>query len=278
VTNILPFENQVSVIGALAEDVSIRAIERMTGIHRDTIMRLGVRIGEGCQKLLDRIMRDVNSDFIQLDEIWGFIGKKQRRLSENDDPSLGDVWTFIGVDAESKLVPAFRVGKRDASTADAFVRDLAGRLRNRVQVSSDALAAYVAAIERGFHGDVDYGQIVKTFDSTEPLPASRRYSPPPVISVSKTAINGNPNMDRISTSYVESQNLTFRMHCRRLTRLTNAFSKKLENFKAAVALHFGYYNLVKIHGTVKTTPAAAAGVTSRRWTTADLIHEATQVA
>jgi len=261
--NVLPFDDQVSVIGSLAEGMSIRAIERMHGIHRDTVMRLGVRIGRGRERVLDGVMHNLNSDLIQLDELWGFVGKKQKHVTETDSNDLGDVWTFVSIDAESKVVPAFRVGKRDGQTANAFVQDLASRLPNRVQISTDALAAYVDAIERGFGGDVDYGQIVKTFDSTDPLPASRRYSPPEVVSVRKTIIVGNPNKDLISTSYIESQNLTVRMHCRRLTRLTNAFSKKLENFKAAVALHFGYYNLCKRHKTVKTAPAVAAGLIAR---------------
>jgi IS1 family transposase len=186
----------------------------------------------------------------------------------------GDAWTFVAIESESKAVPCFKVGKRDSETAKAFVTDLSGRLANRVQISTDALAAYVEAIEEGFGGKVDYAQIVKTYESQEPLPASSRYSPPPIVHVSKNVIQGNPEPWNISTSYIERQNLTMRMHCRRLTRLTNAFSKRWENFEAAVALHFAYYNLVKIHKSVRMSPAMAIRATDRLWSTGDLVETA----
>ena len=271
--NNLSFEKQVRIISALAEDSSIRAIERMTGTHRDTIMRLGARVGQGCCRILDRVMRNLTCEYLQLDEIWGFIAKKQRNVKPGE-VGTGDAWTFIAIDAKSKAVPCFKVGKRDSETANAFVCDLSSRLTNRVQISTDALAAYVEAIEKGFGGNVDYGQIVKTYSSAKPLPASTRYSPPDIVKVEKTIINGNPEPWNVSTSYIERQNLTLRMHCRRLTRLTNAFSKKLENFNAAVGLHFGYYNLVKIHRSVRMTPAMAIGATDRLWSTADLVDAA----
>jgi IS1 family transposase len=274
--NVLPMAKQVMVISALAEGSSIRSIERMFDVHRDTIMRLGVRIGQGCQRLLDGLMRNLNCERLQLDEIWGFIEKKQRNVTESDGSEAGDAWTFIAVDADSKIVPTFRVGKRNAETANAFIEDLAGRLHNRVQISTDALRAYVEAIERSFGGDVDYATIVKSFDSSAPLPASSRYSPPPVVSVTKRTIVGNPDPDHISTSYIEKQNHTLRMHCRRLTRLTNGFSKKLENFKAAVALNYAYYNLVKIHKTIRMTPALKAHVVSNLWSVEDLVREASR--
>lgn len=267
--NILKKEKQVAVISALAEGTSIRSIERITGIHRDTIMRLGVKIGNQCERILDEKMKNLSCKQIQLDEIWGFIGKKQRNVKK-DEKTLGDAWTFVAVDADTKIVPCFRVGKRDAKTANAFVEDLSNRLINRVQISTDGLKAYVDAIERGFGTDVDYGQIVKTFASGENTGPSR-YSPPQIINIDKNIIQGNPIIDKVSTSYIERQNLTMRMHCRRLTRLTNAFSKKLENFKAAVNLHFSYYNFIKIHSSLRTTPAMAAGVTSSLWTVGDLI-------
>jgi IS1 family transposase len=271
--NILARQKQVAVIGALAEGVSIRAIERMTGIHRDTVMRLGIRVGQGCKRVLDRVMRNLACDQIQLDEIWGFIRKKQKNVKPGE-VEVGDAWTFVAIASESKAVPCFKVGKRDSETAKAFVTDLSSRLVNRVQISTDALAAYVDAIEEGFGGKVDYAQIVKTYESEQPLPASSRYSPPPIVHVSKNVIQGNPEPWNISTSYIERQNLTMRMHCRRLTRLTNAFSKRWENFEAAVALHFGYYNLVKFHRTVRMTPAMAIKATDRMWSTEDLIDAA----
>jgi IS1 family transposase len=271
--NITPIDKQISIISALAEDNSIRAIERMTGIHRDTIMRLGVRVGEGCARILDGVMRDLPSNEIEIDEIWGFIGKKQRHLTEEDDPTKGDVWTFIAVDSETKIVPCFRVGKRTSEDATAFVSDLAGRLKKRIQLSSDALGAYPWAVEKGFGCDVDYGQIIKSFTPTSGHSHSeRKYSPGVVTRIEKHVIMGNPNVARISTSHIEAQNLTVRMHVRRLTRLTNAFSKKLDNFKAAVALHFAYYNLVKRHSSLRMTPAMAAGVTSTFWSVGDLIE------
>jgi len=266
---ILSTDKQVAVIGALAEGSSIRSIERQTGIHRDTIMRLGVRIGEACGRIMDEKMQNLDCQRLQLDEIWGFIGKKQKNVEEGEE-GLGDAWTFIAVDADTKIVPAFRVGKRDTETANAFVEDLAGRLKNRPQISTDGLRAYVDAIERGFGTEVDYGQIVKTFSTAEGTPQGR-YSPPQVVRVDKAIINGHPAIDKISTSYVERQNLTLRMHCRRLTRLTLSFSKKLENFKAAVSLNFAYYNFVKVHKTLRATPAMAAGVTSTLWTAKDLV-------
>jgi len=271
--NNLSFEKQVQIIGALAEGSAIRAVERMTSTHRDTIMRLGVRVGDGCRRILDRVMRNLHCDQIQLDEIWGFVQKKQKHVGLGET-GVGDAWTFIAIDASSKTVPCFKVGKRDADTAQAFVADLSDRLANRVQISTDALSAYVEAIERGFGGNVDYAQIVKTYSCEKPLPASTRYSPPEIVRISKNVIAGDPESDNISTSYIERQNLTFRMHCRRLTRLMNAFSKKLENFEAAVALHFGYYNLVKVHRSVRMTPAMAIKATSRLWTIDELVGEA----
>jgi len=271
--NNLSFEKQVQIISSLAEDSSIRAVERITGVHRDTIMRLGARVGQGCCRILDRVMRNLTCEYLQLDEIWGFIAKKQRNVAPGE-VGTGDAWTFVAIDAKSKAVPCFKVGKRDAETAQAFVCDLSGRLANRVQISTDALAAYVEAIEKGFGGNVDYGQIVKTYASEKPLPASSRYSPPEIVKVSKTIINGNPEPWNVSTSYIERQNLTLRMHCRRLTRLTNAFSKKLENFNAAVGLHFGYYNLVKVHRSIRMSPAMAIRATDRLWSTADLVDAA----
>lgn len=271
--NVLSREKQVRIIGALSEGAGIRAIERMTGVHRDTVMRLGVRVGQGCCRILDRVMRNLVCEYLQLDEIWGFIRKKQKNVKPSD-VDAGDIWTFIAIDATSKAVPTFKVGKRDRDTADAFVCDLSSRLANRVQISTDALGAYVEAIEQGFGGAVDYGQIVKTYASEKPLPASTRYSPPDIVKVEKTVINGNPEPWNISTSYIERQNLTLRMHCRRLTRLTLSFSKKLENFEAAIGLHFGYYNLVKIHKAVRMTPAMAIRATDRLWTVDDLVDAA----
>ncbi len=271
--NNLPTEKKVLAVSMLAEGSSIRAIERVTGVHRDTIMRLGVRTGEACAKIQDAKMRNIQSSEIQIDEIWGFIGKKKRQTKAWEQ-GVGDVWTFIALDADTKLIPAFRVGQRTMIHAKAFLQDLAGRLAKRIQLSSDGLAAYRETVGEVFGADVDYGQMVKTFAYINlNQSAAGRYSPAEVVKAEKTVISGMPDINSISTSHIEKQNHTLRMHCRRLTRLTNAFSKKLENFEAAVALNFAYYNFCKRHITVKTTPARAAGVEDHEWTVAELIEQ-----
>lgn len=270
--NILNTDKQIAVISALAEGSSIRLIERITGVHRDTIMRLGLRVGQGCAGVMDAKMRDLCCRYLQFDEIWGFIGKKEKHVRVDDAPELGDVWTFCAVDADTKLVPAFRVGKRDSATANAFVQDVASRMRNRVQISTDALRAYVEAVEKAFGDDVDYGQIVKTYTVDESQHTNRRYSAAAFVSAERKWIAGRPDMRLVSTSYIERLNATTRLHMRRLTRLTLAFSKKRENFEAAVALHFAYYNFVKRHNTLRVTPAMAAGVETHFWTVGDLLE------
>lgn len=270
-SNNLKPEMKTQAVGMLCEGNSIRAIERMTGIHRDTVMRLGVRVGEACEKILDEKMRGLNSAQIEVDEIWGFIGAKRKNAARAG--AYGDVWTFIALDADTKLIPSFIVGKRDAYHAKAFISDLASRVTKRVQLSSDSLKAYADAVERGFGAEVDYGQISKTYSVTNlNKDAASRYSPAEVVQVEKTVVQGMPDVNRITTSHVEKQNHTLRMHCRRLTRLTNAFSKKIENFKAAVALNFAYYNFCKTHTALRMTPAQAARVENSAWTVAELVE------
>ncbi len=273
--NQLSNEKKTTAVSMLCEGSSIRSIERITGVHRDTIMRLGVRMGEGCQRIMDEKLRNLSSKLIQVDEVWGFIGMKQKNANEKkvnvDGKVAGDVWTWIALDSETKLVPTFAVGDRSQYMANNFIEDLASRLSNRVQLSSDALRAYEGAVERAFGANVDYGSIFKTFSHSE-LAEQRRYSPPDVMHVKRTPVTGSPIVDLISTSHVEKQNHTLRMHCRRLSRLTNAFSKKLENFKAAVALHYGYYNFVKTHTSIRCTPAMEAGVTNSPWTVGNLVE------
>src|ERR1035437_900350 len=272
--NILKTEKKVAVISMLAEGTSIRAVERITGVNQNTIMSLNRRVGDACKKIMDEKMRGLNCRNVEIDEIWGFDGAK--RKNANRAGAYGDVWTFIAIDADTKLIPSFIVGKRDAYHAKMFMDDLASRLAMRVQISSDALAAYPDAFERSFGADADYGQLVK-ISSVTPLgnfaaPAAVRYSPAEVVKVERTVISGMPDMARITTSHIEKQNHTLRMHCRRLTRLTNAFSKKFENFHAAVALNFAYYNFCKTHGAIRMTPAQAAGVESSAWTVAELVE------
>ncbi len=271
--NVLNTDKQIAIIAALTEGSSIRSIERMTGVHRDTIMRLGVKVGQGCTALLDAKLRDLSCNRLEIDEIWGFIGKKESRLKPSDDSQFGDVWTFCVIDAETKLVPAFKVeNNRTLPTTTAFMRDVASRMRNRVQVSTDSLRAYKEAVEAAWGGDVDYAQIVKVYGHDER--EEHRYAPPEVIGTEKTVMQGNPNYSLISTSYVERLNATTRLHMRRLTRLTLAFSKKRENFEAAVGLHFAYYNFVKRHNTLRCTPAMAAGVAKTFWSVGELLEAA----
>jgi len=267
--NKLKAEKRVQIISALVEGASIRAAERMTGAHRDTIMRLAVRVGTVCESILDETLRGLHCRHLQLDEIWTFVGKKQRHLEPGDDASrLGDFYTFVALDTDTKLVPAFRVGKRDAENTLAFVANVASRMEGRIQLSTDMMDAYVDAVERGFGMNVDYGRIVKYYEA-EPI-GPGRYSPPRVTSTETDVVMGAP--EHICTSHVERQNLTMRMQMRRFTRLTNGFSKKVENLRAAVALYFAYYNFVRIHGSLRMTPAMAAGVERRLWTVEELVE------
>jgi IS1 family transposase len=272
--NVLSTDKQIAVVSALVEGCSVRSTERLTGVHRDTILRLMVRVGNGCANLLDETMRDLSCSRLELDELWAFVGKKQRHVTQRDDSgSVGDSWTYVAIDSNTKLVPSFMVGKRCAETTNAFVADLASRLRYRVQITTDGLHMYESAIVGSFveHG-VDYAQFVKSFESEAIGPG--RYSPPKVTGTMKTPILGEPVAELVSTSYVERQNLTVRMGVRRYTRLTNAFSKKLENHVAATALHFGHYNFVRQHKTVRTSPAMAAGVAKTLWSVGELVEEA----
>ncbi|MFZ0050182.1 MAG: IS1 family transposase [Desulfobaccales bacterium] len=271
--NILRQEKQEAAIAALVEGASIRSVERMTGIHRDTIMRLGLRVGQGCANLMDSYMRNLKCQNVQVDEIWCFVGKKQRHLTDTDNPEeIGDQWVFVALDADTKLIPSYLVGRRTAEFTQAFIKDLSNRLDNRVQLSSDSMTTYIDAVDSAFGANVDYGQMVKTYEG-EPL-GPGRYSPPHVIKADRIVILGTPKQSKISTSYIERQNLTMRMQMRRFTRLTNAFSKKLDNLKAAVALHFAHYNFVRIHSSLRVTPAMAAGVTDHLWSISELMREA----
>lgn len=269
--NILKTEKKVAVVSMLCEGSSICSVSRITGIHGDTIGRLALRVGQACKKIMDHRMRGLICKQVEIDEIWGFIGAKQKNAYQVG--AYGDVWTFIALDADTKLIPSFVVGKRDMYHAKAFMEDLAGRLSRRVQISSDALSTYPEAIERGFGAEVDYAQIVKTFSLVNvQKDAASRYSPAEVVAVERKLISGVPDITRVCTSHIEKQNHTLRMHCRRLTRLTNAFSKKLENFEAAVALNFAYYNFCKTHSALRMTPCQAAGVEASAWTVAELVE------
>lgn len=268
--NVLATSKQVAVLFALIEGASIRATSRMTGVSIPMILSL---LGRGCGALHDRMMQNLPLTRIECNEIWGYVAKKQRHVRETDDVSaVGDTWTWVAIDAETNLVPSYRVGKRDGENEWAFVADLASRLTNKVQISTDGLRAYEDATELAFDGNVDYAQLVKEYEA-EPA-GSGRYSPPEVSHVEKIPLAGNPDLDLASTSYVERQNLTMRMQIRRMTRLTNAFSKKLEIHRAATALRFAHYKLCRRHQSLRMTPAMAAGVSAHMWTMEELLDAA----
>ena len=273
--NILPIDRQIAAISALTEGVSIRATERLTGIHRDTIMRLGVRVGQGCAKLHDGLMRDLHVNLIEMDETWAYVGKKQRRMTDADGTDKGDQYTFIALDSLDKAILSYRVGKRDGDNTRAFLWDLRERITNVPQISSDAFPPYAEAMREIFGDNVHYGQIVKRYVGEPPINAARRYSPGHIVAVEKAQVLGKPAGFQISTSMVERSNLTLRMQQRRFTRLTNGFSKKLENHKAAVALFVAHYNLCRVHESLRVTPAMQLGVTDHVWSVGELIETAT---
>lgn len=269
--NKLSSADRARVLHLLCEGMSIRAITRTTGVHKITVARLMNDAGRALAVYQDGAFRDLSTKRVQVDEIWSFTYAKQKNVptAKAAPEGAGDTWTWTAIDADSKLVLSWMVGGRDGDHAMAFMDDVAKRLANRVQLTSDGQRAYVEAVEGAFGGDVDYAQLVKIYGTT-PGPAGR-YSPAECTGIRKTAIEGSPDMAHVSTSYVERQNLTMRMHMRRFTRVTNGFSKKVENHANAVALHFAYYNFVRIHKTLRVTPAMAAGVTDRPWEMADLV-------
>ena len=273
VMNRLDRIHQKRVVAALVEGNSLRATARMTGVARMTVEKLFRDLGTACAKFQNNAFRNLTCRRIELDEIWAFCGAKQKNASEaKKAQGLGDVWTWTAIDADTKLIASWLVGKRDAECATEFVQDLAARLRNRVQLTSDGHKSYLVAVESAFGADVDFAQLIKIYGKpTLEKDAEARYSPPQCIGIETKIITGDPDPGHISTSYVERQNLTMRMHMRRFTRLTNGFSKKLENHAHAVSLHCAYYNFVKIHQTLKMTPAMAAGVTNHLWEIEDLL-------
>ena len=271
--NVLPRDKQLAILRCLVEGCSVRATERMVDVSRETVLSLLVRVGEGCEKLLDCTMRNLKCECIEVDEIWGFVQKKQRQVKKGEDTTnAGDMWTYIALDADTKLIPSFLVGKRNAANTNAFVANLASRLTTRPQITSDGLALYIDAIEAAFGRDVDYGQVIKSYEA-EPAGAGR-YSPPKVTSIEKAIVFGDPDLESMSTSFVERQNLTMRMQIRRMTRLTNAFSKLARNHRAATALHIAHYNFVRRHQTLRTSPAMAAGITDTLWSMEQLLDAA----
>ena len=272
--NTLPIAKQQAAIQALIEGNSIRSTERMTRIHRDTIMRLLIRVGEGCARFLDSQVKAVHAQRVQVDEIWTYVFKKQARISVDESAAgIGDQYVFVGIDADSKLVISHLVGRRDAASAYYFMRDLKDRLASRVQLTTDGFKPYINAVEDTLGPDVDYAQLVKIYGQPKASSASSRnwYEPVRVIGAVPMNVTGRPRAMGISTSFVERQNLTMRMQMRRFTRLTNGFSKKLDNLKAHIALHFAHYNFVRVHQTLRVTPAMAANLTDHLWTLEELV-------
>jgi IS1 family transposase len=270
--NKLDRETRARILHLLCEGSSIRAIARLTGASKNTVTKLAVEAGKACAAYQDRVLRNLPCKRVQLDEIWNFVYAKQANLdvatAAPDD--AGDVWTWTAICADTKLLVTFLVGGRDTDSAVAFVDDLKERLANRVQVTSDGHGAYLRAMDQVFGDDADYAMLVKIYGVDRA--SERRYSPAKCLGARRGAITGNPDPKHISTSYAERQNLTMRMLMRRFTRLTNAFSKKVENHACAVALHAMYYNFVRIHQTLKVTPAMAAGVTERLWEMSDVVE------
>jgi len=255
--NRLPLEKQIQIINLLVEGNSLRSITRITGTSINTVTKLLVDIGKVCVKYHDENVINVTSKRIQCDEIWSFVYAKKKNLPENKVG--GDLWTWVGIDADTKLVISYAAGSRDYETACLFIQDIAGRLQNRVKLTTDGHGAYLDAIDETFGAEIDYAQLIKIYGNKPQ--DDTKYSPPDCIRTEKRPITGKPESKHISTSYIERQNLTMRMQMRRFTRLTNAFSKKIENHYYAVALHFMYYNFCRIHKTLRVTPAMEAGLT-----------------
>jgi len=269
--NKLDRKTRTQILHLLCEGQSIRAITRLTGCSKNTVAKLLVETGHACAAYQDKHLRNLTCQRIQMDEIWSFVYAKAANVkkAKTAPATAGDVWTWTAIDADTKLIVSWLLGARDMDAALAFVGDLRARLTNRVQLTSDGHRPYLQAVDAVFGEDVDYAMLIKHYGS--PPQAETRYSPAICTGAEKKPISGNPDSKHISTSYVERQNLTMRMHMRRFTRLTNAFSKKVENHAAAIALHTMYYNFVRIHQTLKVSPAMAAGVTDKLWEMDDLV-------
>lgn len=261
----------IMALKLLVEGCSVRTAERLTGIRRDTIIDLLLIAGERCERLMESLIRDVPVSDVQADELWSFVGKKEKRKTFEDDDMLGDSYCWVAIEARTKLVLTFVVGKRIATDALEFTRKLrrATSATKRFQLTTDGLQAYIQAVNLNLSDRCDFAQLIKIYSS--PREGEQRYSPGEVVEAVPVVISGNPNPYRICTSHVERQNLTMRMQIRRLTRLTNAFSKKYESHKAAIALHFAYYNFCKLHQTLRVTPAMEAGISDHIWAFAELI-------
>lgn len=271
--NKLSTEERTRVVKALLEGNSLRSTTRMTGVHRTTILKLLVELGTVCAEYQDRTLRNLPCKRIQADEIWSFVYAKEKHCSpEMKAAGAGDCWVWVGMDADTKLVVSWLAGTRDAGCAHDFMQDLASRLAHRVQLTTDGHHAYLTAVEGAFDNDIDYARLIKQYGpSVEGVGTAKRYSPPECIGTKTKVVSGDPDAAHISTSYIERQNLTMRMAMRRFTRLTNGFSKKIENHIAQLALHYMFYNFGRIHQTLRITPAMAAGVSDHVWSVEEII-------
>jgi IS1 family transposase len=270
--NKLDSKERVRILHLLCEGQSIRAVTRLTGASKNTVTKLLIDAGKACHAYHDANVRNVKAKRVQVDEIWSFTYAKQKNVAtaKAAPDGAGDTWTWTALEADTKLIVSYFVGGRDGECAMWFIDDLRARLANRVQLTSDGHKAYLEAVEGAFGSDVDYAQLVKVYGAA-PESAKGRYSPAECTGIKKTKIEGNPDPAHVSTSYVERQNLTIRMHMRRFTRLTNGFSKKIENHAYAVALHMMYYNFVRLHSKLRMSPAMAAGVSDRLWEVSDIV-------
>jgi len=271
----LDTKTRALIIRLLVEGNSIRATSRIADVSKNTVNKLLIDAGKACSKYHDENVRNVNASVIQCDEIWSFTYAKAKNVetAKAAPEGAGDTWTWTAIDSDSKLIVSYMVGGRDSEYAIAFMDDLRDRLANRVQLTTDGHKAYLEAVEGAFGGDVDYAMLIKMYGNTPGGKShEKKYSPAECTGIKKRLIEGEPVKSLVSTSHVERQNLTMRMHMRRFTRLTNAFSKKVENHECAVSLHFMYYNFVRVHQTLKVTPAMESGLTDRLWDISDLVN------
>ncbi|HEV2232792.1 MAG TPA: IS1 family transposase [Terriglobia bacterium] len=270
--NRLSREKQAQIIAALVEGNSIRATARMMNVSKDTVVKLQVETGFASADYQDKAFQNLTCKRVQCDEIWAFCYAKQKNIPEEKKGQFGygDVWTWVAIDADTKLIPSFTVGNRDAITARHLIDDLKGRLKSKIQLTTDGLKVYADAVENSFGADIDYAMLVKTYESNQ---EETRYSPAVCTSCERKPMMGNPDPKHISTSYIERQNLTMRMGIRRFTRLTNGFSKKVENHAAAVGLFYMHYNFCRVHKTLRVTPAMEAGLTDHIWTIEEMLEK-----
>lgn len=265
--NRLPITTRAQIIGLLVEGMSMRAVTRITGVSINTVTKLLEDVGTACSLYQAQVLVNLPCKKVQADEIWAFCYSKERNVAPEDKGVLGhgDVYTWTAICADTKLMVSYMVGKRDVDYATAFMKDVASRLANRVQLTTDAHKPYLRAVEKAFAGEVDYAQLIKVYGDA-PIKDQRRYSLPDIKGTTLGVVSGNPDEKHVSTSYVERQNLTMRMGMRRFTRLTNGFSKKVQNLEHAVSLHFMHYNFARIHKTLRVTPAMEAGISDHVWT------------